>query len=235
MKISVLISIFFLCGLTAFSQPWQGIYLPQSVTTYGDHLARLKVDSALLSPTGNGAPLTLKSSYQGMAMQYFDSTNKKFYIYNPKWSIRAWDTIHIGSSLSAGGLTGLTIGYLTKATSSTSIDSSGLYQNAGKFGIGTVTPLETFDIRGGLRISRDFYDSSNAAIKLVQIGTNTSSTLLKYIPSNINTDVYVPGISMIAQSPPAPFDEGFFAIKNGPPGVSISIPPVLKVDFPSKK
>jgi len=163
------------------------LYLKGGRPIHGSGIA-LK-DSAIIMQPPNGK-LHIDSIANAKAKQWL--------YWNPSSGlVSAADTTAGGA-----GLTGLTSGYLTKATSSTSIDSSGLYQNAGKFGIGTTNPLENFDIRGGLRISRDFYDSSNAAIKLVQIGTNTSSTLLKYTPSNVNTDVFIPSISMIAQSAP---------------------------------
>lgn len=87
------------CELNVFSQaPVTGRYLPLTVTTYGEHKAREKVDSALLGPTGCGAPTTLKSSYQGMYAQYFDSCNHRFYVYDPK--TKTWDSVHIGVSSS---------------------------------------------------------------------------------------------------------------------------------------
>jgi len=84
-----LLALFF-CG-KAFSQaPANGIYLPKQVTSYGLHVARILPDSASFIPTGCGAPVSLQSLYTGLAAQYFDSCNAKYYIYDPStmsWSV----------------------------------------------------------------------------------------------------------------------------------------------------
>lgn len=93
-----LIAILFLCGISAFAQPTSGIYLPQTVTSYGSHFARAVVDSAFGFPTGNGAPSTLQSSYRGLAMFRYDSTAGQLYIYNPKSSVMAWSVVSGGGT-----------------------------------------------------------------------------------------------------------------------------------------
>ena len=98
----LLIVIFILCGIKAFSQPATGIYFPNNVTFYGEHKARVAIDSALLGPTTCGKPISLRSSYRGLYMQVYDSCNNVLWIYNPKSTVMDWDSVHIGAELSSG-------------------------------------------------------------------------------------------------------------------------------------
>ncbi len=77
----------------ADSQVYQGY--PQ----YGSKWKRVTADSAFSIPTGCGTPLSIKSQdIEKRLFQYYDSCNKKFWVYDPK--LLAWDTIHIGASSS---------------------------------------------------------------------------------------------------------------------------------------
>lgn len=101
-KIVISASLILLCG-NVFPQ----IYLPVTSTQYGEHKNREKIDSSLLFPTGCGVP-TIRSSFLKSAMQYFDSCNHKFYLYDPK--LASWYTLIDSSSITplAWGITGNT-------------------------------------------------------------------------------------------------------------------------------
>jgi hypothetical protein len=83
--ITILFVIF--CQVT-FGQVYQ--LMPQ----YGYSAPRMNFDSTLTIPTTNGVP-TLKSNITRKGAVAIDSTNGRFYFYNPKTLI--WDTIKGGS------------------------------------------------------------------------------------------------------------------------------------------
>lgn len=64
---------------------------------------RNRIDTTSLIPTGCGVPWTLSALdiAQKHAAQYYDSCNKRYYLYDPK--LNAWDTLHIGVAGSGGG------------------------------------------------------------------------------------------------------------------------------------
>lgn len=130
--------LFFLCGNAQ-------IYIPVVPTAYGEHNNRIRVDSAILGPTGCGAPTSLRSAFVKQYGQYYDSCNKKFYLYDPK--LLTWDTLHIGVS-AIGTITGSgTTNYIPKFTSSTALGNSAVYDNSGSVGIGTTSPYSTLNIQ----------------------------------------------------------------------------------------
>ncbi len=65
---------------------------------YGYSAPRMNFDSTLTIPTTNGVP-TLKSNITRKGALAIDSTNGRFYFYNPKTLV--WDTIRGGGSTSA--------------------------------------------------------------------------------------------------------------------------------------
>jgi hypothetical protein len=77
-----------------------------------------------------------------------------------------------------GGVSGsLVSGYLTKATGSTSIDTSQVFQGNGRIGIGTTTPASLFHVSGG---NITLWNSSDAIIQSVKLGalaTRITTTL----------------------------------------------------------
>lgn len=106
MKNLMTLTILLFCGTVLKAQtPATGIYLPVNVTSYGEHKARVKIDSALIGPTGCGTPTSLQSSYTGQYAQYYDSCNHRLWIYDP--SSHAWDSVHRGASSSSGANTAL--------------------------------------------------------------------------------------------------------------------------------
>ena len=70
----------------------------QSMPQYGYSAPRMNFDSTLTIPTFNGVP-TLKSNITRKGALAIDSTNGRFYFYNPKTLV--WDTIRGGGSTSA--------------------------------------------------------------------------------------------------------------------------------------
>jgi hypothetical protein len=70
----------------------------QSMPQYGYSAPRMNFDSTLTIPTFNGVP-TLKSNITRKGALAIDSTNGRFYFYNPKTLV--WDTIKGGGSTSA--------------------------------------------------------------------------------------------------------------------------------------
>jgi len=70
----------------------------QSMPQYGYSAPRMNFDSTLTIPTFNGVP-TLKSNILRKGALAIDSTNGRFYFYNPKTLV--WDTIRGGGSTSA--------------------------------------------------------------------------------------------------------------------------------------
>lgn len=83
----------------------------QLMPQYGYSAPRFNIDSTLTIPTTNGVP-TLKSNKTNKGALAIDSTNGRFYFYNPKTAI--WDTIRGG-----GGTADSSIFY-TKYRSDTS-------------------------------------------------------------------------------------------------------------------
>lgn len=81
------------------------IHQPPSL--WGKRESRHVTDSAWQGPTGSGAPTSSNITSRKQFGLYFDSTNFRFYIYDPKTA--AWDTVHIGAS-SGGGSTNTSIG-----------------------------------------------------------------------------------------------------------------------------
>lgn len=85
-----LITIFLVCFCqVSFGQVYQ--LMPQ----YGYSAPRMNFDSTLTIPTFNGVP-TLKSNITRKGALAIDSTNGRFYFYNPKTFI--WDTIKGGGA-----------------------------------------------------------------------------------------------------------------------------------------
>lgn len=70
----------------------------QSMPQYGYSAPRMNFDSTLTIPTFNGVPM-LKSNITRKGALAIDSTNGRFYFYNPKTLV--WDTIRGGGSTSA--------------------------------------------------------------------------------------------------------------------------------------
>ena len=70
----------------------------QSMPQYGYSAPRMNFDSTLTIPTFNGVPM-LKSNITRKGALAIDSTNGRFYFYNPKTLV--WDTIKGGGSTSA--------------------------------------------------------------------------------------------------------------------------------------
>jgi len=91
-KIFALLIICFGFTASVFSQTYT-----KPNNSYGERLNRLRPDSTLLLPTGNGVPSgisgtnSLRSTNQGMAGIFFDSTGGNGYLYNPKVGI--WTVI----------------------------------------------------------------------------------------------------------------------------------------------
>lgn len=101
-KIFLLILI--LVSFETFAQK----YLEPTVAASADR--RRRVDSTSLMPTGCGVPWALSTVdvNQKHAGQYYDSCNKRFYLYDPK--LNAWDTMHIGAVSTGTGSTNTSIG-----------------------------------------------------------------------------------------------------------------------------
>jgi hypothetical protein len=66
--------------------------------SYGVIYNRVRPDSTQLIPTGCGAA-SLRSTDQKMSALYFDSCNKRLWVYNP--ALATWDTAHLGITGSA--------------------------------------------------------------------------------------------------------------------------------------
>lgn len=81
----------------------------QPPTLWGKRESRHVTDSAWQGPTGNGAPTSSNITSRKQFGLYFDSTNFRFYVYNPKLS--TWDTLHVGASSSPTSLKSYTGGY----------------------------------------------------------------------------------------------------------------------------
>jgi len=79
-----------------------------------------------------------------------------------------------GSQLTGlGTVTGLTTGYLSKATSATSLSDSAAFQASTNIGIGTITPGTKFEVNGQLR------SVSNGAV------ASTSGTSINWVNGNV--------------------------------------------------
>lgn len=82
--------------LSFFSASQGQVYQKQSI--YGVKYPRLAIDSALLIPTGNGVPLSLKSiTTLKHGAVYVDSTNHRMYFYDPSNS--TWYQTATGSAV----------------------------------------------------------------------------------------------------------------------------------------
>jgi len=87
--------LFVIIGQVSFGQVYQ--IMPQ----YGYSAPRFNTDSTLQLPTFNGVP-TLKSNKTNKGAIAIDSTNGRFYFYNPKTS--AWSQVTGGSSVDTTSL-----------------------------------------------------------------------------------------------------------------------------------
>jgi trimeric autotransporter adhesin len=90
------------------------------------------------SQRGMAAPAV---SVAGQGRIYFDSTANKFKVSENNGAYT--DLVSGGGS----GISGLTTGMISKATSATTIGDSVLAESSGKIGIGTTSPLSTLDVR----------------------------------------------------------------------------------------
>jgi trimeric autotransporter adhesin len=91
-----------------------------------------------LSIRGITAPA---DSVAGQGRIYFDSTANKF-------KVSENNGAYVDLVNSGGGISGLTTGYLPKATSATALGDSVIAESSGKIGIGTTAPNTQFDITG---------------------------------------------------------------------------------------
>lgn len=66
---------------------------------YGYQMEHTKSVKAMMYPTGCGTPTVTNSSDSTQAMQYFDSCNHKYFIYDPK--LKTWDVFGGGSTATA--------------------------------------------------------------------------------------------------------------------------------------
>lgn len=89
-KAPILFTALLLISFFAEAQIYQNPTLPAKAEK------RQRIDSTSLMPTGCGAPWNLSALdiAQKHAGQYYDSCNKRFYLYDPKTNL--WDTLHIG-------------------------------------------------------------------------------------------------------------------------------------------
>lgn len=96
MKKTTLILLMFV-GISSYAQQ-PGIYTPGTVSTYGEHKNRLKIDSVMMLPTGCGKPTSLKwhSNDSSLAALQYDTCNKKFWFWDPK--LRNWYGINSDTS-----------------------------------------------------------------------------------------------------------------------------------------
>lgn len=134
-KIIFIIALFF--SLNGYSQ---GGWLKPN-NSYGTISNRASIDSTLFFPTGCGTP-SLRGYNLFKSAFFYDSCNKRLYLYDPK--LAAWDTLHIGGGSSLTSGSGITI-------NGSAIDLGGnLTQNAVINGVSTYnltnTALNTFSL-----------------------------------------------------------------------------------------
>lgn len=92
------------------------IFVPPTVTIYGEHNNRVQIDSAFLYPTGCGAPTSLKSVDKKHSALYYDSCGHALFAYDPSTS--TWDTVGNGTGGGGGGGVTLHIGVINSLTKS---------------------------------------------------------------------------------------------------------------------
>ena len=133
--------LFFLLLLVSF-ETFAQKYLEPAVVASADR--RRRIDSTQLGPTGCGQPwaLSVSDKAQKHFGQYYDTCNKRFYLYDPK--LDSWDTLHIGANDVGEWYNIKTRG---GADSTGTIDCSSIIQaaiNAGYKGI--LIPTGTFKV-----------------------------------------------------------------------------------------
>jgi len=99
-KVLLFVCLLIACGLHA------QIYTPAgTIPTYGSRDNRRIVETALLFPTGCGAPVKLgMSSVDSLhAAKYFDSCNNKEYTWNPKTKAWRWILDSVTATVSTAG------------------------------------------------------------------------------------------------------------------------------------
>lgn len=75
-----------------------------------------------------------------------------------------------GSFVGAGTLSGGTVNYIPLWSSSIALSSSVLYQNAGRIGIGTLSPTATLDVNGTIRAA------TSMSVNTISINTGATGT-----------------------------------------------------------
>ena len=85
-----------------------------------------------------------------------------------------------GSALTgvSGAISGLNAGYISRASTSTTIVDSVIYQNGSNIGIGSSSPQEKLDIRGQLRVGGSIFGEGNiySSTCLLDQGVGCGST-----------------------------------------------------------
>lgn len=110
------------------------------------------------------------------------------------------------ASPSGGGVSGLNTGYIPKATSSTSIGDSAIYETGGKVGIGTATPnysLEVSDlamIANGLNIGNISGNAGAGQLLDISQSSDTANSTVTNASISISGDPGISGMTANYQS-----------------------------------
>ena len=95
-KLLFILTLLFSLGASAqILPPWL-----KANNSYGNVSNRQAIDSTLLFPTGCGAPTSLRATDLKRAAIYYDSCNKRLYLYDPKRS--TFDSVHVGAITGTG-------------------------------------------------------------------------------------------------------------------------------------
>jgi len=153
--------LFVIIGQVSFGQVYQ--IMPQ----YGYSAPRFNTDSTLQLPTFNGTP-TLKSNKTNKGAIAIDSTNGRFYFYNPKTS--AW------SQVSGGGGSTDTTSLSNRIDSKLAIvDTTNKFvSNITKFNDSTITIF-----KGITQTNITLSSTINAKRLITEVYNNTGSTITK--------------------------------------------------------
>lgn len=150
--------------------------------------AKLDIVGGVRATTVNGVTF---SGSTGTGANLVTSTGSVITGNGGKWDASG-NWVDSGSAYNAGGggLSGLTIGKLQKALTTSTIGDSQIQEVSGNIGVGTSNPGKTVDVTGDVRVSGKFYGDGSA---LTGISGSVSGLTANNVPKASGATTLTPG------------------------------------------